>query len=248
MAQNMDIENNIRIESIESMEKNEINESPTNIEETEEASKPSNPKKTAIVNIPMCIACVLFCLTLVSIRLTSGLYARYVNTASGSSSARVISFGNITLRETGNFASSGSAKIIPGVNLKKQVQISFTGSESATYVFVEITPTGGWTTGDNATFSMLNAKMQWRVATGTTGWTFLSSSGGTYVYYKMLGPNTPLSELDVIANEGEITVSDQITSSELQALEAVSITLRASVVQAGGFADAAAAWASISGS
>lgn len=44
------------------------------------------------VNIPMVLACVLLCLTLISIHLTSGLYARYTTTATASDSARVARF------------------------------------------------------------------------------------------------------------------------------------------------------------
>ena len=44
------------------------------------------------VNIPMCLACVLLCLTLISMHLTTGLYARYTTTAQASDSARVAKF------------------------------------------------------------------------------------------------------------------------------------------------------------
>lgn len=44
------------------------------------------------VNIPMCAALVLLFLTMISIHLTSGLYARYTTAASGSDSARVAKF------------------------------------------------------------------------------------------------------------------------------------------------------------
>lgn len=46
----------------------------------------------AKLNIPMCAALVLLFLTLVSIHMTSGLYARYVATATGTDSARVAKF------------------------------------------------------------------------------------------------------------------------------------------------------------
>ncbi len=46
----------------------------------------------AKMNIPMCVACVLLCLTLFSVHLTSGLYARYVAKGSGSDEARVAKF------------------------------------------------------------------------------------------------------------------------------------------------------------
>lgn len=44
------------------------------------------------INIPMCVAFILFVLTLVSIHMTSGLYARYTVTSSSLDSARVAMF------------------------------------------------------------------------------------------------------------------------------------------------------------
>ena len=49
-------------------------------------------KKTAKVNIPMCIASCLFCLTLFSFYLCGGLYARYTTSDSGEDTARVARF------------------------------------------------------------------------------------------------------------------------------------------------------------
>ena len=46
----------------------------------------------AKLNIPMCAALVLLFLTMISVHLTSGLYARYTVTATGSDSARVAKF------------------------------------------------------------------------------------------------------------------------------------------------------------
>ena len=43
-------------------------------------------------NIPMCAALILLLLTMISIHLTSGLYARYTVTATASDSARVARF------------------------------------------------------------------------------------------------------------------------------------------------------------
>ena len=43
-------------------------------------------------NIPMCLACVLLCLTLFSVHLCSGLYARYTEKGATNDSARVASF------------------------------------------------------------------------------------------------------------------------------------------------------------
>ena len=196
------------------------------------------------MNIPMCLAAILLCLTLISIHLTSGLYAKYISSASGNDSARVIKFGELTLTEEGDFYEGNKLMIIPGVALTKKATVSFSGSESATYVFVEITPSK-WSTTDNKTFSVMsNGKtaMQWNVA---EGWLFLKSDNGTYIYYRELTPNTELIATDIIAENGKIAVSNQITKSEIQVMTGISIKLRATVVQSGGFENPEAAWNSV---
>ena len=200
----------------------------------------------ARINIPMCIAAVLFCLTLISIHLTGGLYAKYISSASGGDSARVIAFGDMTLTETGDFYEASKLMIIPGVDLTKKAVVDFAGSEAATYVFIEVEPSAAWQTSDNQKFSItMNSKtaMQWSVA---EGWSFLVLKNGAYVYYRELAPNTVLKDVDIIAEDGKITVSDRITKSEIASMTGISIKLRASVVQAGGFASPEAAWNSVS--
>ena len=202
-------------------------------------------KKTSKVNIPMCVAAFLFCITLVSIHLTSGLYSKYVSSSSSNDSARVVTFGDLTLTETGDFYEENKLMIIPGVDLTKKAMVKFSGSEAATYVFVEINPSASWQTTDNKTFFItLNNKtaMQWSVA---DGWKYLMKSDNgtdtTYIYYRELAPNIPLVGADIIDN-GIITVSDQITRNEIKSMTGISINFRATVVQSGGFADPEAAW------
>ena len=48
-----------------------------------------NRTNKAKLNIPICVACVLLCLTMISIHLSSGLYARYTTSASGADGSRV---------------------------------------------------------------------------------------------------------------------------------------------------------------
>ena len=62
-------------------------------------AKRKNPSR---VNIPMCAAGVLLCLTLFSAHFTSGLYAKYTSTATGSDSARVAKFEVVTTGEEGD--------------------------------------------------------------------------------------------------------------------------------------------------
>lgn len=201
-------------------------------------------RKTAKVNIPMCIASFLFCLTLISIHLASGLYAKYINSASGSDSARVITFGDITLAETGDFE-DGNAYIIPGVDLTKKAVVDFAGSEAATYVFIEVTAAKWQPSDDNYSFAIYSEEktlITWSVA---DTWTYLTTTDDTYVYYRALAPNTEIDAADIIANDGKITVSEYITRSEILALTDLSIKLRATAVQSGGFENSTAAWNSL---
>lgn len=206
----------------------------------------ANIKKTARVNIPMCMACALFCLVLISFHLTSGLYARYSDRSNGADTAGVMSFGILTLIETGDFEEDEMLMIIPGVDLTKKAVISFDGSESTSYIFAEIIPSAEWQTADNMEFYITSGSktlMKWSVK---DTWNFLQEKDGAYIYYQELSPNMSLAE-DVIADGGNITVSDQINKDEIQDMTDISIKLRAAVIQSNGFEGPTDAWSSLAG-
>ena len=189
------------------------------------------------------VAAGLFILTIISIYLLSGLFARYVSSDQGSDSARVATFGNLTLTETGDFDGTDSKKgmIIPGVPLTKNATVTFTGSEMATVVFVEvIVPKDTWETADNKAFSY--GGMSWSVA---SGWEYLTKDlyGGEdrYVFFKILEPNTQLSGEEIV-KDGVISVSEEITKANIGSLGNADLTFRASVIQAGGFKTVQEAW------
>ena len=101
------------------------------------------------VNIPLLLAGILFCLTLISSSLTSNLIAKYSTTVSGSDGARVAKFNVITTKDIdkielvpGDRDSSGTYKftisnnsevvvknsvIVEGV--PNQVKVVFNGTE-----------------------------------------------------------------------------------------------------------------------
>lgn len=191
----------------------------------------------------MFFAGILFCLVLITTAMMGGLFARYTTTGTGSDSARVAKFGDLTLTETGDFDGTAGKKgmIIPGVDLKKEAKLSFTGSEMATYVFVEITAPG-WTFGGNM-FS-IGTNLSWRVA---EGWTYLP--GSRYVFYRELAPGETLLDenqkgVDIILN-GKITVEKDIDETAMEGLKGqnLTISIQASVIQSGGFDSPAEAWA-----
>ena len=203
-------------------------------------------KEKAPVNlgaIMLRAAAGLFNLTIISIYLLSGLFARYVSSGQGSDSARVATFGNLTLTETGDFDGTDSKKgmIIPGVPLTKNATVTFTGSEMATVVFVEvIVPKDTWETADNKAFSY--GGMSWSVA---SGWEYLTKDlyGGKdrYVFFKILEPNTQLSGEEIV-KDGVISVSEEITKANIGSLGNADLTFRASVIQAGSFKTVQEAW------
>ena len=224
-------------------------------------------KRKAKVNVPMCLAGVLFCLTLFSFHLTGGLYAKYTTTGAGGDSARVITFGELTLTEKGIFTTKDENDVsfnefivTPGVDIEKQAVVSFSGSEAATYVFVEVVPTG-WTPSENNTFTYSfksGNTLSWSIA---DGWTYVKNTSNPYVYYMELAPNTVLPSLTddittvngitdqyvTVIDGGKITVSEEITENDLSNMRDLSIQFKASAVQSGGFESAEAAWKSLSG-
>ena len=198
------------------------------------------PKK----NIALRLAGILFCLTLVSFYMVSGLFAKYTTSGKGSDSARVIKFGDITLTETGDFYKDNKMWIVPGLDIEKDAKVSFEGSEAATYVFVQVQVSDHWSFADGV-FTMEGGKIRWTVA---DGWKRLDDN----VYYRALKPNETLTA-DII-KDGIVTVSDGINRGDMLDIEEVggvkktiSVAFRAYVVQSSGFASAQAAWNSLAG-
>ena len=190
---------------------------------------------------------ILFCLVLISTAMMGGLFARYVSTGTGSDDARVAKWGQLTITEEGSFGTHGEVApmLIPGVDLTKKVSVSFTGSEMATYVFVQVSLSDHWTTNDNTTFTAGNGKISWAVLTGEEKWQFLQKNDdeNSYIYYKSLVPNQKLESVPFVDNQGKITVSKDLTRVYVENMTGSFINIQASVIQSGGFADAAAAWA-----
>jgi len=193
----------------------------------------------------MDLALVLLCAVLVMGRFMGGLYAAYTTKNDSGDSARVIKFGDITLTES----PTSQLVVIPGVDIEKSAKITFDGSESATYVFVEIALVGDWTFDGNKTFFIKRAGstmlMSWTVS---GDWDYVTGTGSDkkYAFYKHLTPNTSLIDVEII-DGCKVQISEEVTKTELDTLCSASISITATVVQSIGFADAEAAWASVSG-
>ena len=199
---------------------------------------------------------VLMYLAVVVVALSGVTFSKYVISTSAGDNARVAKIKGLTVTETGNFASDGKWIITPGVDIEKQATVNFEGSEMACYVFCEV-KTEGWTrsgSDDHAyshTFGTLS-ELEWNV---DNSWTFLegqdltgTSTTDDVVYYKLVEANTPLKDVPIVAENGKITVSEDLTRSQLDSMtKNLSIEFNVTAVQYGGFANANAAWAAVKG-
>ena len=72
-------------------------------------------------------------------------------------------------------------------------------------------------------------------------WKFLSGNGSEAVYYRIVSANTVL-QADVLAEGGKITVSENITRTQLDSLpKDMQIKISATAVQYNGFSEGSAA-------
>ena len=174
----------------------------------------------------------LLYLAVVTFALTGVTFSRYVASAHSQDEGRVITFGDLTVTD------SGSVQVQPGVAAKKDLTVHFDGSEAAVYVFAEVQD--GWTRGaDNRTYTYGADSLSWCVA---DGWTHLQDN----VYYRELAPNTALDA--GLIDGGTVDVSEDMTRTELEKLpKALSIHVKAAAVQREGGDTAQIAWERLGG-
>jgi hypothetical protein len=173
----------------------------------------------------------LLYLAVATFALTGVTFSRYVASAHSQDEGRVITFGDLTVTD------SGVTPVQPGVAAKKDLTVHFDGSEAAVYVFAEVQ--GGWTLGADGIYHDATGLMTWRVA---DGWTHLRDN----VYYRELAPNTVLDA--GLIDGGAVDVSENMTRTELERLsKALSIRVRAAAVQREGGDTAQIAWKRLGG-
>lgn len=207
----------------------------------------TNQNKKAKFRLPF--SAVLLYLALIAAALSGVTFSRYVTGTTVSDSARVAMMKELTVTETGGL---DQRVILPGVNMIKKAVVDFEGSEMACYVFCAITANGWTRAADNFHYTVGTGLLNWAV--DNTKWTYLQGDGGTSVYYCIVNANTAL-QADVLADGGKITVSENITRSQLDTLAApLSIKISATAVQYHGFSEghteaerAEAAWNAVKG-
>lgn len=179
----------------------------------------------------------LLYLVLIAAAVSGVTFSRYMTGTTVGDTARVAIMRDITVTETGNSAETDKWVITPGVDMIKKAVVNFEGSEMACYVFCEIETTGWSRMNDNYRFAFSVGSeniLGWAV---NNGWEFLSGNGSESVYYRIVNANTVL-KADVFADDGKITVSENITKTQLDSLpEDMQIKISATAVQYNGFSE-----------
>ena len=183
---------------------------------------------------------VLSYLVLLAAAVSGVTFSKYTTRTTVGDTARVAIMRDITVTETGNFAETDKWIITPGVDMIKNAVVNFEGSEMACYVFCEIKTTG-WSRLDEHSFAFSGGGeniLGWAV---NNDWKFLSGNGSEAVYYRIVSANTVL-QADVLADGGKITVSENITKTQLGLLpKDMQIKISAAAVQYNGFSEGSAA-------
>ena len=179
---------------------------------------------------------VLSYLVLLAAAVSGVTFSKYMAGTTVGDTARVAIMRDITVTETGNFAEPDKWVITPGVDMIKNAVVNFEGSEMACYVFCEIKTTG-WSRLDEHSFAFSGGGeniLGWAV---NNDWKFLSGNGSEAVYYRIVGANSGLTA-DVLADGGKITVSENITKTQLDSLpKDMQIKISATAVQYNGFSE-----------
>ena len=191
-------------------------------------------------NFRLPFSAVLLYLVLIASALSGVTFSKYMTGTTVGDTARVAIMRDITVIETGNFAEPDEWVITPGVDMIKNAVVNFEGSEMACYVFCEIKTTG-WSRLDEHSFAFSGGGeniLGWAV---NNDWNFLSGNGSEAVYYRIVSANTVL-QADVLAEGGKITVSDNITKTQLDSLpKDMQIKISATAVQYNGFSEGSTA-------
>ena len=144
--------------------------------------------------------------------------------------ASTFTFGdiNITLTETDH--QEGPTKIIPGVDIPKDLRVTVQADSVDCWLFVKVEQTGTFVDG-KVTYSMDDS---WTKGDG--------SQIPENVYYRQVNAATADSVFSVLKGD-KITVSNTLTKEEIQNITGPTLTFTAYAVQKEGINTAADAWA-----
>ena len=143
--------------------------------------------------------------------------------------------------------------VIPGVDIKKDPKVSFSGHNVDAYVFLKV-EADGWNVNSDADYFsqyFLDSEgyLEWYLA---EGWEYYGEVERAQIYCRKVSANEKLDNVSVIKDD-KITVSSKITKENLKDYTLPKLTFTAYAIQASGY-DAAlkeeyelrnAAWAAL---
>ena len=138
---------------------------------------------------------------------------------------------NITLAET-----TSDFKMVPGNTIAKNPKVTVEAGSEACWLFVKVEES-----------SNLDSYINYTIA---DGWSTLSTTGNTTVYYREVGATATDTDFNVLTGN-KVTVKDTVTKTMMNALKEANatqptLTFTAYAVQKDNIADAATAWEKLS--
>lgn len=144
--------------------------------------------------------------------------------------ASTFTFGDINITLTETDPQEGPTKIIPGVDIRKDLRVTVKADSVDCWLFVKVEQTGTFVP-DKVTYSI------------DDGWT--KGDGSQIprdVYYRQVSAATDDSVFSVLKGD-KIIVSKELTKEEIQNITGPTLTFTAYAVQKEGINTAADAWA-----
>lgn len=146
--------------------------------------------------------------------------------------ASTFTFGDINITLKDEDPQEGQIKIIPGVDIKKDLRVTVQADSVDCWLFVKVEETGTFVDG-KVTYAM------------DDGWT--QGDGSPIpedVYYREVNGATTDSEFPILKGN-KITVSNELTKADIQNITNPTLTFTAYAVQMEGINTAAEAWEKI---
>lgn len=146
--------------------------------------------------------------------------------------ASTFTFGDINITLKDEDPQEGQIKIIPGVDIPKDLKVTVQANSVDCWLFVKVVETGTFVP-DKVTYAIAD------------GWTKGDGSQiPTNVYYREVNTATTDSVFSVLMGD-KITVSNELTKADIENITGPTLTFTAYAVQKEGINTAAEAWTRI---
>ena len=124
--------------------------------------------------------------------------------------------------------------VIPGVDIKKDPKVSFSGHNVDAYVFLKVEAAGWNVSSDHTNFGMYyldsQGALNWDIA---DGWDYVKEDNGAFIYCRKVLATEVLNNVSVIKGD-KITVTSKVTKENLEN-PLPDLTFTAYAIQASGY-------------